>query len=187
MPETLATQLAVTTGPDGQATLNYLTAGDQLVAVRITAPSVGTQDLPLLESPRRNNQGATITIHLGATRRLAGRVRSRTGQPVAGQEVEVWSRGGTWLRMNPVVFQDGPVRTAADGSFRTPENLLVGSTYMLVVRAPGFEPVFSEMDHDRRATAALAAPAPEALANDSGAGRRSPGQGTLRRRGLSVG
>ena len=143
IPETLATQLAATTGAGGQAALDYLVGGDKLVTVRLTAAAVGTQDFQLLENPLRNNQGATITTRLGSTKPLAGRVRNRSGQPVAGQEVEVWSRGGEWLRMNPVVFQHGPVRTTADGSFRTPENLLVGSTYMAVVRAPGFEPIFS--------------------------------------------
>ena len=36
-----------------------------------------------------------------------------------------------------VVFKNGPIRTKEDGSFQTPENLLVGSAYRLVVRAPG--------------------------------------------------
>jgi hypothetical protein len=143
LPESLAAQLAVKTGADGQATLNDLVGGDKLVTVRLKAPSIGTQDLQLLVDPPPNNQGATITIQLSATQRLAGRVRNRAGQAVAGQEVEVWSRGDFFRRMNPVVFQGGPVRTAADGSFRTPENLLVGSTYMVVVRAPAFEPIFS--------------------------------------------
>ncbi|MGC8641745.1 MAG: hypothetical protein ACP5XB_17905, partial [Isosphaeraceae bacterium] len=145
VPDTVAMQLAVTTGADGQVTLNYLAGGDRLVTVRLTAPSIGTQDLQLLADPLRGKQGATIAIHLGATQRLAGRVRSRSGKPVAGQEVEVWCKGdNTWLRTKPVVFPDGPVRTKADGSFRTPTNLLVGSTYMVVVRTPGFEPVFSK-------------------------------------------
>ncbi len=144
VPEALAMSLAVTTGADGKATLSYLAGGDQLVAVRLTAASIGTQNLQLVENPGRDNQGATITIRLGSTRRLAGRVRNRAGQPVAGQEVQVWSKGGTWLRVSPVGFQDGPVRTTDDGSFHTPENLLVGSSYQVVVRAPGFEPIMSK-------------------------------------------
>ena len=145
VPQTLARSLAVITGPDGRATLNCLAAGDRFVAVRLASASIGTQDLQFVENPRRNNQGATITIRLKPTRRLAGRVRNRAGQPVAGQEVEVWSKGGDYyLGVSPVGFQDGPVRTAADGSFRTPENLLVGSSYQVVIRAPGFEPIFSK-------------------------------------------
>ncbi len=144
VPDSLAVSLAVTTGPDGQATINYLAGGDQLVVVRLTAAAIGTQDLQLVENSRRDNQGNTITIRLKPTRRLAGRVRNRAGQPVGGREVEVWSRGGTLLRVGPVGFQDGPLRTAADGSFRTPENLLVGSSYRVVIRAPGFEPTLSK-------------------------------------------
>jgi hypothetical protein len=124
--------------------LNYLPADVPLAAVRLTAPSIGTQDLQLVESPGRNNQGATITIRLGPTRRLGGRVRDRSGQPGAGEVVEVWSRGSDFLPSSRVDFQDGPLRTAADGSFRTPENLLVGSTYLVTVRAPGFETISSK-------------------------------------------
>ena len=146
MPDTLAAPLAVTTGPDGRASLNYLAAGDRLVAVRVTAESIGTQDFQLVEQPRcRNGQGATITIRLKPTSRLTGRVRNRAGQPVANQAVEVWSQGGLRRSQpNPVEFKNGPLRTAADGSFQTPDNLLVGSSYRVVVRAPGMEPILSD-------------------------------------------
>ena len=56
--------------------------------------------------------------------------------PVAAQVVEIWSRGGgAWLGPNPVELRGGPLRTSADGRFQTPDNLLVGSTYRVVVRA----------------------------------------------------
>ena len=59
--------------------------------------------------------------------------------------VEVWFKGGMWpLESNPVGFSGGPIRTAADGSFQTPDNLLVGSQYRVVVRAPGIEPILSD-------------------------------------------
>ena len=144
VPEALALPLAVTSGPDGKAMLNYLGGSDQLVAVRLTAASIGTQDLQLIENPGRENQGAAIPIRFKPSRRLAGRVRNRAGQPVSGQEVEVWSRGGNSLRMDPVGFQDGPLKTEADGSFRTPDNMLVGSSYQVVIRTPGFEPIMSK-------------------------------------------
>ncbi len=144
VPEALANLLAVTTRADGTATIDYVAVDENLLIARLTAPAIGTQDLQLLENPYHGHQDATIDIHLGPTRRLAGRVRNRSGKPVAGQEVEVWFKGSTWLPNNPVVFQNGPVRTAADGSFRTPENLLVGSSYQVVIRAPGFEPALSK-------------------------------------------
>jgi protocatechuate 3,4-dioxygenase beta subunit len=144
VPDVLAASLIVTTGPDGRATLDYLGNGDVLITARVTAAPIGTQDLQLVENPRRASQGATITIHVGPTKRLAGRVRNRAGQPIAGQEVEVWSKGGTYLRTDRVKFLDGPLRTAADGSFRTPDNLLVGSSYLVAIRAPGFEPILSK-------------------------------------------
>jgi hypothetical protein len=144
VPDALAAPGAVTTGSDGTATLNCLAAKDQLIAVRITADSIGTQDLQLIDENDRNVQGATITVRLKRTSRLAGRVRNRAGQPVPDQAVEIWFKGGSALEPNPVEFKNGPIRTAADGSFQTPDNLLVGSSYRIVVRAPGTEPILSD-------------------------------------------
>jgi hypothetical protein len=64
MPESLAEPRAVTTGPDGRARLNYLAAGDRLVAVRVTAEFVGTQDFQLVERPALDRQGTEITFQL---------------------------------------------------------------------------------------------------------------------------
>ncbi len=143
MPGALANLLAVTTGQKGQAELGYLAGGDRLGAVRVTAASVGTQDLQLMEYRLRDVQPATIKIRLRPVNNLAGRVRDGTGKPVEGQTVEVWSKGGSFLPPDPVGFKNGPLRTAADGSFRTSDSLLVGSQYRVVVRAPGFEPILS--------------------------------------------
>ncbi len=85
-----------------------------------------------------------ITIRLKKTSRLAGRIVDGAGQPVAGQVVEIWSRGGGWLGPNSVELRGGPLKTTADGRFQTPDNLIVGSTYRVVVRAPGKEPIISE-------------------------------------------
>ena len=146
-PTRLPCSRAVTTGSDGLATLNCLAARDLLVAVRVTADSIGTHDFPLIDRAFRdvrNFQETTMTIRLKPTSRLAGRVRNRAGQPVADQAVEVWYDGGSRLQSNPVGFKNGPIRTAADGSFQTPDNLLVGSSYRVVVRAPGMEPILSD-------------------------------------------
>ena len=146
MPEALAGTLSVTTGPDGIATLHGLSSGDPLVAVRITADAIGTQDLQVI--PQRGGgggpRGATITFRLPPSSPLSGRVKTRTGQPVPNQAVEVWFKGGQWLEPNPVGFKIGPLLTAADGSFQTPDNLLAGSSYRVVIRAPGMEPILSD-------------------------------------------
>jgi hypothetical protein len=142
LPDSLAQRFAVTTGPDGQAVLDYLTGGDNLIAVRLTADSCGTQDVKV---PTRDVRAAAITIRLEPTRNLAGHVRTSAGKPVAGQEVEVWCKGGRyWQQSTPVGFKNGPLRTAADGSFRTPDNLFVGWQYRMVIRAPGMEPILSK-------------------------------------------
>ena len=81
LPAALASSLAVTTGREGKAALDYLSAGDQLVAVQITAEPIGSQDLVLVELRSRERQAATIAINLRPTSRLTGRVRNRAGQP----------------------------------------------------------------------------------------------------------
>jgi len=145
VPESLADPLATCTGPDGKATITYLAARDQLVAVRVTADAIGAQDILLIERPGRSSEESVITIKLKKTRRLAGRIVDQDGRAVARHVVEVWSRGGgDWLRPNPVGFKDGPLRTGADGSFQTPDNLMAGSTYRVMVREPGKEPILSD-------------------------------------------
>jgi hypothetical protein len=144
VPELLAEPRAVITGLGGIASFGDLGAGDHVVAVRITADAIGTQSIPLIEGPGRELQESPITIRLNATTRLAGRVKTRAGEPVAGQLVEVWFKGRSFLAPDPVHFTNGPLRTAADGSFQTPSNLLVGSPYRVVVRAPEMEPMLSD-------------------------------------------
>ena len=81
----------------------------------------------------------------GSSRRAGWPAVSETerGSRSPDQAVEVWSKGGT-CSPNPVGFKNGPLLTAADGSFQTPDNLLVGSPYRVVVRAPGMEPILSD-------------------------------------------
>ncbi len=144
IPESMAAPLAVITGPDGRATINYLAARDQLVAVRVAAEPIGTQDFLLVERPGQSSVEPVIAIRLKKTGRLTGRVVDGASGPVADQVVEIWSRGGSWLLPNPVELRGGPLRTSAEGRFQTPDNLLVGSTYRVVVRAAGKEPIISD-------------------------------------------
>ncbi len=145
IPESLAGRLAVTTGPDGQATINYLTARDQLAAARVTTDSIGTQDVRLVDQPGRGSTEPVIVIRLKKTSRMSGRLVDESGGPVADQVVSIWLRsGGNWLKSSSVELRGGPLRTAADGSFRTPDNLMIGSSYRVVVRAPGHEPILSD-------------------------------------------
>ena len=145
IPESMAEPLTVTTGSDGRATLQYLAGRDQLVSARFTADSIGAQDLLLVDPRSRAPAGPVIAIRLKKTTRLTGRIMDETGGPVANQVVEVWSRGpGRRLRPSAVELTGGPLRTAANGSFRTPDNLMVGSIYRVVVRAQGKEPILSD-------------------------------------------
>jgi hypothetical protein len=145
VPASLADPLTVTTGPDGTATLHYPAARDQLAAARVTAEAIGAQDILLVERPGQGPVEPVITIRLTKTSRLSGRVVDEGRRPIAGQEVEIWSRGNNrWLRPSRVELPGGPLRTAAAGSFWTPENLFVGSSYRVVVRAPRKQTILSD-------------------------------------------
>jgi hypothetical protein len=145
VPDSLSEPLAVSTGDDGTATLDYLAARDKLAAVRVTAAPIGSQDIVLLARPQTDAEPSIITIKLKKTNRVSGRVVDQGGQPVANQRVELWSRGdGSWIGPNAVEPPGGPLRTAADGSFQTPDCLMIGSPYRVAVRGPGVDPVFSD-------------------------------------------
>jgi Carboxypeptidase regulatory-like domain len=144
LPGALSLPLARTTAPDGQLSIDYLTGIYALGIARVSAPTIGTQDVALENFRRPGGPPADVTLRLKPTSNLAGRVRDSAGKPVAGQVVEVWSKGVVYQSPSPVDFLNGPMRTAADGSFRTPDNLLVGSQYLLSIRAPGMEPILSK-------------------------------------------
>ncbi len=145
IPETLAAPLAVVTGPDGRATLNYLAARDQLVAVRVSADPIGTQDFLLVDRPGRSSVEPVITIKLKKTSRIGGPDRgwSRPARRRSSRRGLVEGRrdGSGPVRSSS---RGGPLRTGADGRFQTPDNLLVGSTYRIAVRAPGKEPILTD-------------------------------------------
>jgi carboxypeptidase family protein len=145
MPERLAAPLAATTGADGTATLTYLQGRDRLIAARVTADTIGEQDLPVTEETIPGTALSTFVIKLKRASRLAGRIVDQAGQGVANQAVEIWSKGGTGrLVPNLVGFKDGPVRTGTDGAFQTPDNLIIGASYRVAVRELGKEPIISD-------------------------------------------
>jgi Carboxypeptidase regulatory-like domain len=145
VPASLAEPLAVSTGPGGKATLNYLAARDRMLAVRVSADAIGTQDVLLVQQSRGGSEPSVITIKLKPTTHVAGRVVDHDGQPVVDHDVEVWSRGGDGrLLPNTVEFKKGSLRTRSDGSFQTPDNLMVGSTYRVAIREEGKDSIFSD-------------------------------------------
>ena len=92
VPASLGDALATSSGPDGKATITYMAPRDQLVAARVTADAIGTQDILLIKRPGRDSEESAITIKLKPTSRFAGRVVDQDGRPVSGQLIEVFSR-----------------------------------------------------------------------------------------------
>jgi Carboxypeptidase regulatory-like domain len=145
VPPSFAEPLSVTSGADGVATLNYLAARDKLAAVRVSAPTIGTQDILLMARPQAEAEPSVITIKLKKTNRISGRLVDGKGGAVANQPVEIWSRGdATWIGPNTVEPPGGPLRTAADGSFQTADCLMIGLPYRVTVRGDGIDWVLSD-------------------------------------------
>ena len=144
-PSSLAAPLAVSTGPDGTAALHFLRGSDRLVAARVTSDAIGEQDLSVTEETPAGAAQTVFAIKIKKTTRLTGRIVDPSGRGVAGQAVEIWSRRDSARnRPNIVGFKESPLRTRPDGVFQTPENLLFGISYRVVVREPGYEPIISD-------------------------------------------
>jgi hypothetical protein len=145
VPVAVAQAFEATTGADGKAIFLCLAHADQFSHFTISDSFCGRQCVRVNDDTMRSLSWSTATIRLKPTSRLAGAVKSATGEPISGQRIEVWSRGTPGYEVpRPVEFKNGGVRTAADRSFQTPDNLFVGSSYRAVVRAPGMEPVLTE-------------------------------------------
>ena len=144
LPHELAQALTVTTGADGKATFNFVARLDQLDGAYVTTRSTGRQYFPLRDQPAQRNEWTMTTIRMKPTSRLVGTLHDAAGKGVSGQPVEIWSKAYEWDQPSAVEFENGPVHTAADGSFQTPDSLLAGVSYRAVIRAPGMERIFSE-------------------------------------------
>ena len=87
----MAAPLAVITGPDGRATIDYLAARDQLVAVRVAAAPIGTQDFLLVERP---GEGLRGTGHRDQTQEDQPARRPDRGRSRPSRRRPGWSRSG---------------------------------------------------------------------------------------------
>ena len=71
---------------------------------------------------------ALVLAQSWADRPAIGEVIDDQGKPVADALVLLWSPGNAnWLEPNTVELNNGPLRSTADGSFQTPDNLMAGS------------------------------------------------------------
>jgi hypothetical protein len=137
IPESLAAQLAATTGTDGTATLTSLAHLNELMAVRVASDSLAEQDIVLVDRPGQARGTGDLAVSIQATSQISGRVVDEHGQGIHRQVVGVWTRGRYLLDPSSIEFAGGPVRTGPDGSFQTPPTLVAGSTFRVVVKAPG--------------------------------------------------
>jgi hypothetical protein len=144
-PDDWLERLTVATGPDGVATIPYLPAKVDPTRLRATAAGMIPHDFPLPDRPGSDR----FTLELGRPAELTGSVTDASGQPAANVPVEVWSFDLRYEASDPggkpkpalpgrlVHFDSGPIRTGADGSYRTPRQLMTGQTYQVVIRPEG--------------------------------------------------
>jgi hypothetical protein len=139
-PDRLADRLEVTTGADGKAELGFLGPTTAWLSLRVTIPGVAAQVVTL---PRAQVRAGVLTLDLKPGGRAAGCVMREDREPAAGVVVELWSSNDIGPPA-PVKFDGGPVRTAEDGTFRTPSGLLAGVKYRAVISEKGFKPLLTE-------------------------------------------
>ncbi len=187
MPTSLAESLATSTGSDGKATITCMAPRDQLVAVRVTADAIGTQDILLIERPglrlrgrgdcdpaqadappggpgrrpRRARRRQSVDRGLDSRRRM---VRGKHGRP----DIRPVAHGGRRL-----VSDSRQPHDRVDLSGRH--------------RRDGQGPHPVRLDHDWREKPELAPDGAAAPANDQRAGGRPARKGRRRNRGVSIG
>ena len=148
IPDDWLGRLTASTDAQGVALLPGLTRRIDLRSVRIAVPGSAPHVAMLLYAEGKHD----ATLALGRPSRLSGVIRNSSDQPVANVPVEVWIRCGSpignqqaaYVIPEAVRFDGSALRTNANGAFQTPPLLRSGSTYRVVVRAPGFAPSVSD-------------------------------------------
>ena len=93
---------------------------------------------PALRTP------VTLTIHSGNLVALTGRVVNRSGQPVAGVELELCSQENDYSQPALVSFSGSNLRSDPEGRFVTPRQFRVDLRYRVKAAGPGLLPSWSD-------------------------------------------
>jgi hypothetical protein len=141
LPDELTDRIESTSGPDGVAEINCLAPATHLLAVRLTVPQFGRQELAL---PAKDWESGDVVLEWKPVAPISGRVRDGAGQPVSGASVELWTWAPLLFHCRPVNFAAGPLITDPQGFYRTPAPVLPGQKYRVVVRAPGMPYALSD-------------------------------------------
>jgi hypothetical protein len=150
-PDDWQERLTVATGLDGVATFPYVPANVDPLRLIVTAPGLVPHEFPLPDRPGSDR----FDLEIGRPARLAGSVNDDEGRPAANVLVEVAVRNLYYQTSDPgetpkpsgppqpIHFDSGPILTGADGSFRTPPQLMTGRSYQITVHPEGDPPVLS--------------------------------------------
>ena len=144
IPDDLALRFAATTGADGKAMLKFLAPRDDLVAVRVASGAIGAGLCPDPNADLPNERPGGICDRPQADRVLYGPDRRWRRQTYPRHSRRGLVQGSRLAAADPVQLPGEPLRTAADGTFRTPPSLWLGSSYRVVVQVPGSELILSD-------------------------------------------
>ena len=145
-------KLSTSTGPNGEfqfKSLDPSRTGLKLEASTADARTEKPFDVsPALHAP------VVLTIRSGNLVSLNGRVVCRTGQPVEGAELELWSQ--EWEYSDPARLLVGGaiLHTDSDGRFATPRQFRVDHRYKVKVGGPGLSTNWSDWTRFRAGEAA---------------------------------
>ena len=138
IPDELAELIAVTTNVEGKAEVFDPPPSDSINAATIDSSLTACQILNLTNFPSKT---AVFEWKLEPAGSLAGSVFDQAGSPLAGRIVAIWARDEN-SKPAPVRFASGPIKTGADGEFKTPAVLLLNHEYRVFIQSEGTTDAF---------------------------------------------
>lgn len=145
-------KITTSTGPDGAFQFKSLDPSRTGLKLEASTGDARTEK-PFDVSPALRTP-VSLTIHSGNLVSLTGRVVSRSGQPVKGAELELWSQ--EWEYSDPARLNVGGaiLRTDSGGRFATPRQFRIDYCYKVKASGPGLSTDWSDWTRFRPGAAA---------------------------------
>ena len=127
--------ITTTSGPDGRFEFSSLDPARTGLTLEASTADAATEK-PFEVSPALRTP-VTLTIHSGNLVALSGRVLNRSGQPVQGVELELWSQEHEYSQPERPILPGSSLRSNAEGRFATPRQFRVDHRYKVKAGGPG--------------------------------------------------
>ncbi len=141
-----------TSGPDG--VFQFLSLDPSRTGMELEASTAEARtEKPFDVSPALHTP-VTLTVQSGNLVSLTGRVVNRSGQPVAGAELEVWLQEQEYSDPTRLSVSGASLRTGTDGRFATPRQFRVDHRYRVKAGGSGLSTAWTDWTRFRPGTAA---------------------------------